>query len=576
MGNSYPYSTAKPLKRFLALLSVDRKDIFYVSLYAAFNGIIYLSLPLGIQAIISQVLANQLSTSWMILIFVVTLGTIVFGGLQIMQLAITEMLQQRIFTRSAFEFAFRLPRMKMEALTKSFPPELVNRFFDTQNIQKGLPKLLIDFSTASLQILFGLVLLSFYHPFFVFFGLTLLALLFIIFWITGPKGLRTSLQESDYKYQVAFWLEEIARTLSTFKLAGDTDLALRKTDEIVSKYLVARKQHFRVLITQFANVVGFKTTITAGLLVLGSILLIRREINVGQFVASEIIILIVLSSVEKVIMSMDTVYDVLTAVEKLGKVMDIPLERHEGINFGEICKNEGIALTMKNVSFSYPGYSTRSLRNISLQVNAGEKICLSGFSGSGKTMLLNVLSGLYDSYAGIITYNNVSIKDIDSLSVRSYIGDCLSQKILFRGTVTENLTMGRKNVGIDEINWALQRLNLLDFVHSLPDGLHTQLLPEDIQIPQGLARKLILARCLTKQPHLLVMEDFFSLWEPKDRAQICEFLTCGETKTVIAASNDKNFAQMCDRVIVMDEGMIVDDDTYDNISQKPYFEDLFH
>ncbi|MEM6633137.1 MAG: ABC transporter ATP-binding protein [Bacteroidota bacterium] len=576
METSHNPPAMNPVKRFVNLLSVDKKDIFYIYLYAAFNGIIYLSLPLGIQAIISQVLANELSTSWVILIVVVTLGTMVFGALQIIQMAITEMLQQRIFSRAAFEFAFRFPRMKMEALMNYFPPELVNRFFDTLNIQKALPKILIDFSTATLQIIFGLILLSFYHAFFVFFGIGLLVLLLLIIWITGPRGLRTSLEESKYKYQVVYWLEEVARTLSTFKLAGGTDLAMRKTDELVASYLKARKQHFRVLVIQFINVVGFKTIITAGLLILGSVLLIRRELNVGQFVASEIIILMVLSSVEKLMLSMETVYDVLTAVEKIGKVTDMPLERHTGINFKEISRPDGMKLTLQDVSFNIPDSPHVSINKISFQVEPGEKVCIAGFTGAGKSVLLNLISGLYDSYSGVISYNDISVRDIDPLSVRTSIGDCLSQKILFRGTVLENLTMGRPEVELKDVQWALDRLQLSEFVQSLPNGLHTVLVPEGVQIPQGISRKLILARCLAKRPQLLVMEDFFSLWEPKDRSQICEFLTCGEMQTVVAISNDKMFASLCDRVIVLDHGMVMDMDSYYNITSKRYFQEIFH
>ncbi len=80
----------KPLKRFFRLLSLEKKEIGHVYIYAIFNGLIYLSLPLGIQAIISQVLANQLSSSWVLLIIVVTLGTAVVGGLQIMQMSTTD------------------------------------------------------------------------------------------------------------------------------------------------------------------------------------------------------------------------------------------------------------------------------------------------------------------------------------------------------------------------------------------------------------------------------------------------------------------------------------------------------
>ena len=480
----------RPLQRFFRLLSVERKEIGYVYIYAIFNGLINLSLPLGIQAIISFTLANEISSSWVLLIAVVTVGTALAGIMQIMQITITEMLQQRVFTRASFEFAYRIPRLRMEALTKYYPPELVNRFFDTLNVQKGLPKILIDFSTATLQIFFGMILLSFYHPFFVFFGVGLMLILFLIVRYTGPRGMRTSLEESDYKYQVAYWLEEIARTMSTFKLAGQSDLAMRRTDDLVSNYLDARKKHFKVLIFQFANIVGFKTIVTAGLLILGSVLLIQREINIGQFVASEIIIILIINSVEKLVLSAEVVYDVLTGMEKIGKITDLPLEKESGIEFDTVDTGKGLSVKLKDLTFSYPGDEQASLFHISMDVKAGEKVCISGFSGSGKTLLLNVISGLYDSFTGVLSYNDVPYRNYSVSSVRAVIGDCLSQKVLFRGSLLENLTMGREDVTLQNLRSALDKLGLTEFIQHLPEGLNTQLVPESPMLPEGVVRRL--------------------------------------------------------------------------------------
>ena len=171
----------KATQRFFKLLELDKKDISYVYLYAVFAGIITLSLPLGIQAIINLLVGGEVSSSLYLLIGIITVGVTLNGFLTVMQLTVMETLQRRIFTRSAFEFAWRIPRLQLEALTGMYPPELINRFFDTVTLQKGIPKILIDISTAGLQILFGLILLSLYHPFFVFFGLTLLLILAIIF-----------------------------------------------------------------------------------------------------------------------------------------------------------------------------------------------------------------------------------------------------------------------------------------------------------------------------------------------------------------------------------------------------------
>ena len=218
--------STRPLKRLLRLLAIDRRDILFVYLYAAVNGLVALSLPLGIQAIIGLILAGRVSTSWIILTVIVTAGVALSGLLQVVQLSITEVLQQRIFTRSAFEFAYRIPRFKTEAMRGIYAPELVNRFFDTLNVQKGLSKLLLDFTASGLQILFGLILLSFYHPFFIFFGVFLAALLGAIVYWTGPKGLKTSLKESSDKYRVAHWLQELARGFSQRALHPGSGRAL--------------------------------------------------------------------------------------------------------------------------------------------------------------------------------------------------------------------------------------------------------------------------------------------------------------------------------------------------------------
>ena len=192
-----------PVDRFWRLISQDKKEIRNVYLLSIFNGLVNLSLPLGIQAIISFIQSGQITTSWIVLLVLVVLGIAITGVLQVYQLKITENLQQRIFTRAAFEFSFRIPRIKMEAMYKKHGPELMNRFFDTITVQKGLPKILIDFSTSALQIIFGLILLSFYHPFFIFFGVILFLVVLIIFRFTAQRGLATSIDESTYKYKMA-------------------------------------------------------------------------------------------------------------------------------------------------------------------------------------------------------------------------------------------------------------------------------------------------------------------------------------------------------------------------------------
>jgi ABC-type bacteriocin/lantibiotic exporter with double-glycine peptidase domain len=170
-----------PFQRFVSLLKAEKRDIKYIYFFAILIAIINLALPLGVQAIVGLISGGLLLESVIILIALVIAATGLSGYLQIQQLKMVEILQQRVFANVTFEFAWRLPRIKIESLLKHYTPEMVNRFFDVLNVQKSLPKILIDLTAALIQILFGLLLLSLYHPVFICFGIFILVIILIIF-----------------------------------------------------------------------------------------------------------------------------------------------------------------------------------------------------------------------------------------------------------------------------------------------------------------------------------------------------------------------------------------------------------
>ncbi len=115
-------------KRFWRLIKSDAKEIRNVYYYSFFVGLIGLSLPLGIQAIINLIQGGRVSSAWVVMVVIVVLGVAFSGILQILQLRITENIQQRIFTRAAFEFSYRIPKIKLEKLFNFYAPELIIDF----------------------------------------------------------------------------------------------------------------------------------------------------------------------------------------------------------------------------------------------------------------------------------------------------------------------------------------------------------------------------------------------------------------------------------------------------------------
>ncbi|QCR25117.1 xenobiotic-transporting ATPase [Pontibacter sp. SGAir0037] len=561
------------MQRFFQLLASEKREIIYLYVYALVAGLISLSLPLGIQSIIAFISSGQVSVSVVVLIALIVIALLVVGGLQVMQLWLVEYIQQRIFAKSAFDFAFRVPRMKAEPLLNYYPPELMNRFFDTVALQKSMAKLLTDFSTAIIQIVFGLILLSFYHPYFIVFGLFLVIVLAAIFYFSGPKGIDTSIKESKYKYQLVSWLEEMSRNLSTFKLVGQSELPMQKTDGFVTNYIKARKQHFKVLMTQYFSFVGFKTLITGGLLVLGCILVINREINIGQFVASEIIIILIMTAVEKIIIKLDTVYDALTSLDKLGQVTDMPLEDEAGINLHS--NTAGLAVHVRDLKYKYPLQDTYTIKGVTFNIAPSERICLAGFNSSGKSTLNNLLLGLYEQYEGSIAYNSLSLRDLKKSSLRRLIGDNTSKEQLFDGTVLENITLGVPSVPIEDVVWATECVGLTDFIHALPNGLQTQLTGGSMRLAASAARKIVMARCLVLRPKMLLIDDFWGGMEKQEKMRLMQLLTSKQFGwTMFIISNDPDIMQMCDRTLLLSDGYLVANGTFEEVQRSEYYQQL--
>ncbi|MFK7796095.1 MAG: peptidase domain-containing ABC transporter [Aureispira sp.] len=565
-----------PLKRFFRLLQLDKGDIGYIYTYAVFEGVISLTIPVGIQAIINLIALNQISSSWIVLIFIVALGTAIAGGLRLMQYIITETIQQRIFTRSAFEFAYRMPRLRMESIKDQYAPELANRFFDTLTIQKGMPKILVDLSAASFQIVLGLTLLALYHPFFVVFGLVLLLLIAIVVTSTFSPGLSSSLLESKYKYKVAYWLEEIGRTMGSFKLAGRTQYPTVKTNKLVEGYLQHRKKHFKIVKAQIVSVVVIKTLATAALLSIGGLLVINNELNIGQFVASEIVIIIILNSLDKIVLGMETIFDLLTAVEKIGLVTDLPLEDEKGLDFKEVHCPNGIRVDISELTYILGSHQYKVLDKINLNIKGGERICVVGTSASGKSTLLRIIMGWYDGFEGTISYNDIPSKNINIASLRSYIGDHVSEEHLFHGTIAENISMGRDDVNIQDIIRVSQQVNLSSYIKEQPEGFNTMITSDGENLPQSVIKKMILARCIVDTPRLVVTEPLIDSLNGDDSKKIIEILTNRANPwTLVAVSRSAKMARACDRIIVMDKGKIVFKGSYKMLQQQPYFEQLF-
>lgn len=554
MGITNEKSVRKTVLRTLELIRLKKQEIYSIYFFSAMYGLLLLSIPVGVQMIINFIQAYTYSTSLWVLIFLVLVGVLLSGVLQVIQMKIIERVNQKIFSRYGLEYAFRIPRLDMKSIDEYYLPELINRFFDTVSVQKGLAKLLIDIPIATIQIIFGVILLSLYSSVFIIFGLLLLVTLVLIIYFTSRRGINTNLEESNYKYEVAGWLEEMARAFRTFKFSIDANIHLKQSDELVSKYLDARTRHFKVLLSQYWSLIGFKTLIAAGMLIVGTVLAINNQINIGQFVAAEIVILMMMNSVEKFIYSLDTFYDVITSVEKLGKVLDKPLEKNGTMRFepGPV----GVDVKVKDLSFGF-GDKQQVLQDVSLHVPAGYKVCIMGNEGAGKSMLLRMLTGAYSDYTGSVLVNDVPVTNYELRSLHEHTGIILNDQDIFSGSLLHNITLGNPEISLQDVTRLASVIEFDDHVPRLSDGYNTILVSTGSRLSKAAVQKILLMRALIHQPHLLLMENPWNALDKDNQQNIQDYiLNRLPNTTALIASNDEAFARKCHFVIMLNKGKV--------------------
>jgi len=449
--------------------------------------------------------------------------------------------------RYGLEFSDRLPKLDNEKLDNYYLPELANRFFDTISLQKGIEKLLLDLPAAIIQIMLGLMLLSFYHPVFIGFGIMLISIIILILYFTSPQGLALAIQSSDYKYKVAAWLQEIARVVKSFKYSK-SNLHISKTDEFIGGHLDARTKYFKILLIQFWSLISFKIIVTAAMLIVGTFLLINQQINVGQFIAADIVIIAIIGSVEKLIISLDKVYDALVSVEKLGKITEAAIETGGDLQLENI--PHGVSIQFINTSFIYPD-GKKILDNINFNISAGQLIHIKGVSGSGKSTLLRLLTGAYKNFNGNILIEGQSINNYKLESIRNNTGILFNSQDIFTGSLFDNITMGNPSITLIQVKDFVERFGLTEFVQSDKQGIYMILDPSGRRLSKEVRQKILLVRALLGRHRLLLLEEPFEYLDESTAEILMKWLKKLNNTTILIASNNEKLTLECDAVLTL-------------------------
>ena len=336
-----------PWQQYARLLRPEAADLRTIVVYGAASAVLTLGVPLTVDALISNITFGTLLTPLVVLVAVLLGCLLLQGLLGALQAWMAEVVERRIFVRVVGDLAWRLPRVDVRAFDRTHGPELVNRFFDTVTVQKSSSKLFLEVTNIVLTTSVGMTVLAFYHPFLLVFVMALLAAIALLVFVFGAGGVRTAVAESAAKYEVAKWLQELARHTTAFCTQGGADFARRRAERLAGDYIQARRRHFRVLFRQICSALGLQVLASTAVLAIGGWLVIDQQLTPGQLVASELIVTAVVANITKLGSVLESWYDVCAASGKLGHLIDLPLERQTGASPEVI--GTGVELELREV-----------------------------------------------------------------------------------------------------------------------------------------------------------------------------------------------------------------------------------
>jgi putative ABC transport system ATP-binding protein len=490
-----------PVERLLTLIRSEKNDLFVLFYLTLGYSILGIATPLAVQALVNNITMGGVMQPLVVISIILFSLLVLSGFLYVLELYLVEYIQRRLFVDTAMHVAHKTQGAIISIYDKTNPVELVNRFFDIITIQKSAASLLTTGLIAMIQVVIGSIILIFYS--FYFSIIVLMVILF--FWFTisilGKNATKTAIDESKAKYATAAWLETIAGNFYLFKFYNGLQRAESYTNALAHKYLNKRASHFTYLLWQNFTAVMFYAFIGTAMLAIGGMLVVNSQINLGQFVAAELIFFGVLAAFVRMVSKLGDYYDILAALDKIGVLDDLPQEE---IKNSQTVLDSLNAITVNNLSFAYTS-RVHPIQDINFSISKGHNIAIMGLSGTGKSTIVDLITGLRIPDNGQIEFNGVDLRQINRLALRNKIGIATEIEV-FEGTIIDNIRLDNTTISLHEINDVLEELGLIDDIAQLEHGLDTQLTGFGAPLSTTQLQRLMLVRAIVINPDMLIID----------------------------------------------------------------------
>jgi ATP-binding cassette subfamily B protein len=285
-------------------------------------------------------------------------------------------------------------------------------------------------------------------------------------------------------------------------------------------------------------------------------IVITKTMSPGDLISFVTAMGLMSQPLKRLISKNNDLQEAIPSADRVIEILDVPVEID---HYGEEAKLEGKIEDIKfeNVSFAYDDAKSNALKNISLDIKAGDVVAFVGKSGSGKTTIVNLIPRFFEATEGRVLINGKDIKNISLKKYRDLIGIVPQESFLFSGTIAENISFGKENVSMEEIIKASKMANAYEFIKDLENGFETEVGERGVMLSGGQKQRIAIARALIQNPEILILDEATSALDTESERLVQDALDrLMVNRTTFVIAHRLSTIINADKIVVMENGKI--------------------
>lgn len=512
------------------LAEIVGPDVPYLRLalvYGVAISLLSLATPISVQLLINSVANTALPAPLWTLAGLLLLLLLLVAGLSALRFWVMALFERRFFARVVAEITERAVHAQNPFFIDQNRGDIFNRFFDLVVVQKAVPSLVIGGFTILLQSGVGLMVTSFYHPFFLAFNAILLALVLTIWLLWSRGSIRSAVALSHAKHDAARWLESVGASNGFYKSSRHLDFAMDRSEGVTATYVDRHRRYFRYSFTQTVAFLLLYAFASAALLALGGNLILRGELSIGQLVAAELILSGVFYGISQLGWYLDTLYDLVASAEELSQLFAIPQEQAGSIAVHDpadgAVRLDGVAI--EDACFDFG-------------LAAGEQLVTLADGGAERLLAL-VLKRHSVPARGLVTVGGADLATFDMYALRSAVM-VLDRPTIVEVTIRDYLALGAGPPPSDTMLDVLDAVGLRDRIARLPHGLDTPLAGSGFPLSISEVMALKLANALLVRPRVLMLSQLYDLVPARRLTDVLQRLKMANTTVLLCTGRPED------------------------------------